>query len=56
MSAAGKLQSPYIEVDINAHTDSSSVAPGFKNMSLKTRWPIGAFKRCGDRRVRGDKL
>ena len=34
VSAAGKLQNPYIEVDINAHTDSSSV-DDFKNMALK---------------------
>ncbi|MGX9521273.1 efflux RND transporter permease subunit [Vibrio barjaei] len=34
VSAAGKLKADYIEIDINAHTDASSVDE-FKNMVLK---------------------
>lgn len=34
VSAAGKIKDEYIEVDINAHTDASSVAD-FNNISLK---------------------
>ncbi|GAL35824.1 RND multidrug efflux transporter [Vibrio maritimus] len=34
VSAAGKLKSDYIEIDINAHTDASSVEE-FKNIVLK---------------------